>query len=425
MAIFNRYPYTDFQQLNLDWILQELKELTDEWAQFEGQYEGITANAQTVPYGAGASVAVTGGSGSPFNFDFNIPAGKDLKLTSSVIKYGTSNDINTQPGTWYDNPPAVAQGDYLWTKVTLNFNDGTQSIFYTASRNGLDGLGSVITVNGISPDGSGNVAVPVPQPSNSIPLMDTQYGSEGVSADYSRADHQHISDTSKLNVQSGAQVGDKNAYVVNDISTQTIQPISSSPVAGAIAEFDANGGLLVNEPLNDYEVPRLLDVKNGFVSNSQITNYVAKTDKATVSSLGIVQPDGVSITIDSDGIISSVAGGMTVDTIWTNTAYPGTTSFSAQTLNLDISTYSLLGFEFFAATDVPEADRRTVSVIIPKDTIAPFELFAFHTGKLCYRTVQIVDSSTLAFSAGSWHNTYGTGSSSVNVCVPYKIYGIK
>lgn len=414
MAIFNRYPYTDFQQLNLDWILQELKELTDEWAQFEGQYEGITANAQTVPYGAGASVVVTGGSGSPFNFDFNIPAGKDLKLVSSVVKYGTSNDINTQPGTWYDNPPAVTQGDYLWTRVTLNFNDGTQSIFYTASRNGLDGLGSVITVNGISPDGSGNVAVPVPQPSNSIPLMDTQYGSEGVSADYSRADHQHISDTSKLNVQSGAQVGDKNAYVVNDISTQTIQPISSSPVAGAIAEFDANGGLLVNEPLNDYEVPRLLDVKNGFVSNSQITNYVAKTDKATVSSLGIVQPDGVSISIDSDGIISaSASGALTIDTVWTN-ASPSS-SFSAQTITLDMTSYKAIVIEHGFNTS---SSLNRISGLIPKnETVGVISGLGGTGGSYyeAYRTASFDDNGV----------TFGAGSPANTNAIPLKIYGIK
>ena len=233
MAIFNRYPYTNFQEMNLDWILQQLKDLTDEWVAFENQYQGITANAQTVPYGVGASVTVSGGSGTPFNFDFNIPAGKDLKLASTIIKYGTSPDTTTPPGTWYDSMPVVAQGDYLWTRVTLNFNDGTQSTFYTAARNGLDGLGSVVTVNNISPDGNGNVSLPMPQPSDNTPLMDTALGSEGVSNDYSRADHQHQSDTSKLDVQNGTQVGDLNAYVVQDVSTQTKMAISSSADANA------------------------------------------------------------------------------------------------------------------------------------------------------------------------------------------------
>ena len=198
MAIFNRYPYTSFQELNLDWILQQLKDLTDEWAVFENQYQGITAEASTVPYGMGASVTVTGGDGTPFNFDFDIPAGKDLKLVSTIVKYGTSADTSTVPATWYDQIPTVAQGDYLWTRVTLTFNDGTQSSFYSVARNGLDGLGSVVTVNNISPDGNGNVSLPMPQPSNNTPLMDTTLGSEGVSNDYSRADHQHISDTTKL-----------------------------------------------------------------------------------------------------------------------------------------------------------------------------------------------------------------------------------
>ena len=90
--------------------------------------------------------------------------------------------------------------------------------------------------------------------------MDTALGSEGVSSDYSRADHQHISDTSKLDVKSGNQAGDLNAYIIQDISTQTIMPISSGADANALARYTANGTLVVAEPQSIYEAPRLLDV---------------------------------------------------------------------------------------------------------------------------------------------------------------------
>ena len=35
-----------------------------------------------------------------------------------------------------------------------------------------------------------------------------------------------------------------------------------------------------------------------------LSNYVTKTDKATTSALGLVKPDGTTITIDNNGVIS-------------------------------------------------------------------------------------------------------------------------
>ena len=48
------------------------------------------------------------------------------------------------------------------------------------------------------------------------------------------------------------------------------------------------------------------DCLSGFVD---LSNYVEKTDKATPSQLGLVKPDGTTITIDGDGTIHSVGGG--------------------------------------------------------------------------------------------------------------------
>ena len=196
MAIFNKYPYTNFHEMNLDWILQELKDLTDEWADFENTYKGITANATSVPYGEGASVSVSGGDGTPFNFDFNIPSGKDLKVLSTMVSYGVSEDSTIQPDTWVPNVPVVPQAYYLWTRVILNFNDGSASTFYSVSRNDLDGTGSVVSVNNISPDAQGNINVPIPQASNDTPQSDTQYGYEVISNLYYIAVHRHVSDGS-------------------------------------------------------------------------------------------------------------------------------------------------------------------------------------------------------------------------------------
>ena len=36
---FHEYPYTDFHEMNLDWILQTVKQLTEDWAQVRSDWE--------------------------------------------------------------------------------------------------------------------------------------------------------------------------------------------------------------------------------------------------------------------------------------------------------------------------------------------------------------------------------------------------
>ena len=49
-------------------------------------------------------------------------------------------------GAWLTSPPEVAQGKFLWTKIL--FSDNT--IGYSVARQGVDGTGAVVSVNGKS-----------------------------------------------------------------------------------------------------------------------------------------------------------------------------------------------------------------------------------------------------------------------------------
>lgn len=49
-------------------------------------------------------------------------------------------------GAWLTSPPEVAQGKYLWTKIL--FSDNTTG--YSVARQGVDGTGAVVSVNGKS-----------------------------------------------------------------------------------------------------------------------------------------------------------------------------------------------------------------------------------------------------------------------------------
>lgn len=86
--------------------------------------------------------------------------GAPATLLSSVSEYQVGDSGTTFPtGSWGTTIPAVAQGKYLWTRVTQTFNTGSPVVFYAVSRNGMDGSGSVVSVNGVSPDSGGNVAL--------------------------------------------------------------------------------------------------------------------------------------------------------------------------------------------------------------------------------------------------------------------------
>lgn len=81
-------------------------------------------------------------------------------MVDTVIEYQASPYGTTPPtGAWSSSIPSVPQGQFLWSRTVLKFNDGSQAIAYQVSRNGIDGMGSVRTVDGISPDSNGNVVV--------------------------------------------------------------------------------------------------------------------------------------------------------------------------------------------------------------------------------------------------------------------------
>lgn len=92
--------------------------------------------------------ALKGGPGTPAT----------VASTETVYQAGTSG-TEAPTGTWSAAVPTVPQGQYLWVRVTTQFNTGEPVIYYSVSRFGVDGSGSVVSVNGVSPDNSGNVRV--------------------------------------------------------------------------------------------------------------------------------------------------------------------------------------------------------------------------------------------------------------------------
>lgn len=92
-------------------------------------------------------------------------SGENITITSSETDYAmqTAEDYTGDPPEdgWQSTIPYVAGGNYLWTRDTLTFSDGTTTNTYLTTRYGVDGSGAVSTVNGVSPDATGNVALQI------------------------------------------------------------------------------------------------------------------------------------------------------------------------------------------------------------------------------------------------------------------------
>lgn len=123
------------------------------------QIENMTVEAQTLAPGSSATVDKTIVD-EVVHLLFGIPRGAPATVSSWNVKYQASASGSSVPtGTWLDNPPTVAPGSYLWSRTVVSYSDGTTTTSYSVSRMGIDGSGSVSSVNNVSPDGNGNVTL--------------------------------------------------------------------------------------------------------------------------------------------------------------------------------------------------------------------------------------------------------------------------
>jgi hypothetical protein len=83
--------------------------------------------------------------------------GPGAQLVSRTVEYQESSSPTSATGTWQSTVPTVRSGYYLWTHVTLAFDSGSPVDWFEVARQGLDGAGSVSSVNSISPDANHNV----------------------------------------------------------------------------------------------------------------------------------------------------------------------------------------------------------------------------------------------------------------------------
>lgn len=66
--------------------------------------------------------------------------GTSITITSTYVVYQAhTSGIVTPTGAWSETVPNVGAGMFLWTKTTVTYSDGSQTIAYSVARAGVDG----------------------------------------------------------------------------------------------------------------------------------------------------------------------------------------------------------------------------------------------------------------------------------------------
>lgn len=241
-----------------------------------------------------AEITETGGH---YNIDFGlVPA----TISSQSTQYQVSTSGTTVPtGTWLDAVPTVPQGQFLWTRSTINWNGGQQTLIYSVSRQGIDGSGAVSTVNGISPDANGNVALTIdaaPTQSSTNPVQSG--GVYTAISNLSASVQEDISDVSDdvTALSSSLDTLEGNvATIEGEVTSHTSE----------IASLDTRVSDIENNPLIDLSADVTMTKSSG--SNATLVGYEiyrrgnVVTFSITMKSTGTISAGSAMAYIDVTG----------------------------------------------------------------------------------------------------------------------------
>lgn len=118
MPLYDNFPYTNFHEMNLDWVIKSMKDLEAEWNSFNAD---VTATAQT---GTTAAASVTGDLRTGLNFDFTLPKG-DKGDTGATGPQGPRGNDNV-----YTGQADLVSGSLIVQTDTADFVSDDNSIIF-------------------------------------------------------------------------------------------------------------------------------------------------------------------------------------------------------------------------------------------------------------------------------------------------------
>ncbi|WP_062532333.1 phage tail spike protein [Jeotgalibaca dankookensis] len=80
-------------------------------------------------------------------------------IVSTIVQYAVSSSGTTTPSSWQTSLPTVSEGQYLWTRTTINYTSGSPSLSYSIGKMGEKGASGSNGANG--KDGKGVSATTV------------------------------------------------------------------------------------------------------------------------------------------------------------------------------------------------------------------------------------------------------------------------
>ena len=91
----------------------------------------------SLPIWMSSSVVTDGVSDGDWSTPIKITGSDGKGISSAEVKYQGSSSGTTAPtGSWVDNPPSLQPGQYLWTRTTTYYTDGSSTTAYSVSRQG-------------------------------------------------------------------------------------------------------------------------------------------------------------------------------------------------------------------------------------------------------------------------------------------------
>ena len=418
--MIHEYPYTDFHEMNLDWIIREMKKLVDDWASFA---TNVTASAHEASQ---PEVTVTGDLKTSIDFDFGLvkgpegpegPEGPQGKGLDVLGVYATLSDLQTAhptgtPGDVYLVGSGGSYTMYVWSEDDADWVDG------------------------------GPITSPAPAVSN--PLMDGT-AAVGTSQNYAREDHVHPSDSSKQDtLVSGTNIKTINSESLLGSTDITLQePLVSGTNIKTINSESLLGStdITLQEPLVSGTNIKTINSESllGSTDIAVQVPLVSGTNIKTINSESLLGSTDIAVqvplvsgtnikTINSQDILGSgdltISTALTIDLLWSNA--DTTVSFAAQTISdIDTSSYKFFIIVFNASTGAQYRSHQS-EIIMDKDI--EYTLLDTAGGTFRTRKMKVNTAGSITFEDNYNNPTYAsTGNMAVdNSCtIPVSFYGVK